>query len=33
MLGVSDVDQTTFADHGGRPVHLLDDPTRISELV
>jgi len=33
VLGVTDVAQTAFADHSGRPVHLLDDPTKIAELV
>jgi len=31
-LGVTDMAQTAFADHSGRPVHLLDDPTTITEL-
>jgi hypothetical protein len=33
MLGIRDIAGITFADHSGRPVHLLDDPTTISELV
>ena len=32
VLGI-DPDQTTLPDHSGRPVHLLEDSTKIKELI